>query len=71
MRSVSVRAGVVLAVVVLFAVVPCSYADGPYQPPEARIMPPGGYTTQSESPSFARVMWSWLMARILPPIGLE
>jgi hypothetical protein len=75
MRSVSTRvrwAGVLVTLIILIAV-PGAYADDadPFEPPERRIRPPIGATAQEEAVSFARMMWTWFMARIGPPIGLQ
>jgi len=60
MRSVSTRLrhGAVLLAVVALLAVPVLHADDldPSQPPEARIRPPGGVTSQ---------------AKIRPPIGFD
>lgn len=74
MRSVSNRvrgAGLLLTLLLLIAV-PGAYADAtnPFEPPEARIRPPIGSTAQ-EPVSLTRAIWTWLMARIGPPIGLQ
>ena len=64
------RGGAVLALIAIL-VGPAAYADdppGPFDPPEARIRPPGGVTAQEE-PTFLRLFLAWLESRISIPNG--
>jgi hypothetical protein len=61
-----------LATVLVVLAVPVAYADGgnPYEPPQSRINPPIGASSQDEASFFERLLdWAWLYARIRPPIG--
>lgn len=69
MRSIA-GFGRALALLIMFVlVVPVGFADGPpiYEPPGARIHPPGGLT--SPEPTFFELLVEWLRLQILPPVG--
>ena len=76
--------GASLLVLLVAIGVPSVFADettGPFDPPEARIKPPGGVTSQSRilppsgvtapEPTFFELLIEWLrvQAQILPPVG--
>jgi hypothetical protein len=64
------KGGAVVALIALL-VAPAVYAEGltnVSDPPQARIGPPIGIAAEEE-PSFFERLWTWLEARIGPPIG--
>jgi hypothetical protein len=70
MRSVFKGGAVVALLAILVA--PAVYAEGQstnFDPPQARIAPPIGIAAQDEAPTLLDLLWSWLQARIAPPIG--
>ena len=74
MRSVSVRAcgAVLLLFLVLVTAVPAVADELPpgMEPPQGRIAPPVGVTSQAEEPpNVWELFLVWLQGRILPPVG--
>jgi hypothetical protein len=74
MRNVSVvrRTAVLLMLMLMLLVIPAAYATDvpPFDPPEARIHPPGGIVAEPESSFFESFLeWLVLAVRIHPPIG--
>ena len=80
MRRVSprVRRGGALLLLLVALAVPPVYAEGggfPWEPPEARVRPPVGSSSTTESatdqPGFFELLVDWivLMARARPPVG--
>jgi hypothetical protein len=72
MRAVPVYRGVALLMLLVVLVAPAVYADdpNPFEPPAARIRPPGGVASGSEPGFFESLIdWVVLYARISPPIG--
>ena len=73
MRTVSTgaRRGVALFPLLAVLAAPAAYPDEsfPYEPPQARIHPPIGVTSQEPSLFELLLDWACLYARIHPPIG--
>lgn len=75
MRRVStrvLRGGAVLALLALLIMPVTAHAadePAPPDPPQGRMGPPIGLTSEEPEPSFLDDFWSWLLTRLDLPIG--